>query len=108
MKTLVQIPAFFIFFVLLLSITVEGKPLFNYIYDVISPATQYAQEKTLSLFGSSLSTTKVYAKKLFDNSVPSVKQAVNEKVAGNKKKVGDLDDITAEDKKGLDNLIKSH
>ncbi|HXH31617.1 MAG TPA: hypothetical protein VNJ01_12455 [Bacteriovoracaceae bacterium] len=108
MNTLIRLPAYFVLFVLLLSITVEGKPLFNYIYETISPATQYAQAKTLSLFGSSLTTSKVYAKKLFENSVPSVKKSVDERIASNKKKGDDLEEITPEEKKGLDNLIKAH
>ncbi len=108
MKTVLKIPAFFVLFVLVMSITVNGKHLFSYVYDVISPATTYAQAKTMSLFGSSMASTQVYAKKLFNNSIPEVRKSAEayQKRQAEQGKV--LEELTEEDKQQLTSLIKSH
>lgn len=95
--------------VLLLSITIKDKPLFSYIYDVISPATKAGQSTITSLFDKSLEGTQDYSKKLFDNSVPKVKDAVKSQLASQKKNVAEpAEKILDEEKEELDQLIKNH
>jgi hypothetical protein len=109
MKTILGIFGIFIATVLLLAIEINGKPIFGHIYRVISPATQSAQEATENFFDRSVNKTQKYSRKLFDNSVPKVNDAVKSKMSGVKKSVQEpLEKITPEEKAELDELIKSH
>ncbi len=109
MKPLVRVLGFFIGIVLFLSITVNNKTIFSYIYQVISPATMGAQSLTGSVFKNGFHMTKGYTKKLFDNSDPKIKDAVRTKLSGQKKSVNEPDErILPDEKEELDELIKSH
>src|SRR3712207_677551 len=108
MKTLFKTAGLLLGFFLLLCITIKDKPLFTYIYDVISPGTKYAQEATEGFFSRSVSSTHTYSKKLFDNSVPKVRDTVKSKLSSNKKMVVIEERISEEDKQELDQLIKNH
>lgn len=109
MKTVLGIFGIFIATVLLLSIEISGRPIFSHIYRIISPATQTAQNATEDFFDRSMNKTQKYSKKLFDNSVPKVDDAVKSKMSGVKKSVKEpLEKITEEEKQELDELIKSH
>jgi hypothetical protein len=109
MKTFLKIFGLAVVVVLVLSITIKNKTLFHYVYQVISPATQSAQDATESFFNRSVSSTHSYSKKLFDNSVPKVKDSVESKASGFKKNVGEpAEKITEDEKAELADLIKSH
>jgi len=84
--------------VLFLAITINDKTIFNYIYTVISPATKVSQELTQNLVSAAFKKTHGYGKKLFDNSVPTVKSAANSAT--------EIIDDT--EKEQLDTLIKNH
>lgn len=95
--------------ILMLSITVNNKPIFTYIYDVISPATKAGQSLVTNLFDKSLEGTQDYSKKLFDNSVPKVGDAVKSRLSSQKKNVAEpAEKILDEEKAELDDLIKNH
>jgi hypothetical protein len=109
MKTAAKIFGLLIAFFLVLSITVKDQPLFSYVYDFISPATKSAQDATEGFFKRSVSGTQSYSKKLFDNSVPRVKDSVKSKLSSTKKEVAEpAERITEGEKDQLDQLIKNH
>lgn len=95
---------------LFLSITINKKPIFNHVYGVISPLTTTLQNGTENMVSSSLNSLQDYAKKLFDNSRPKVRDQVGTKAAAPKRHVpgAPLEKITQEDKEALDSLIKNH
>lgn len=104
---LIGILSAFLFF---LSINVNGKPIFNSIYKVISPMTLSIQDVTEGFLKRSVSNTKDYSKKIFDNSVPKVRDSVKSKFSANQKNAMSTieEKITDEDKEELDALIKNH
>ena len=104
-KTIGILTAFLCF----LSINVDGKPIFNSIYRVISPITLSAQEVTEAFLKRSVSNTKDYSKKIFDN-VPKVKDTVKSKFSAHQKVIHRPveEKISDEDKEELDALIKNH
>ncbi len=108
-KTTLSIFGLLVGFLLFMSITVNNKPMFSHVYEFISPATKYAQNKTEEFFEKSFQSTQTYSKKIFDNSVPKVKDSVKSKLAA-QGKVGSepLEKIPIEDKEELDQLIKNH
>lgn len=110
MKTALKITGLLFGFLLLLSIEIKDKPIFTHIYGVISPATQYAQNTTEDFFSRSVNKTETYSKKLFDNSVPKVKDSVKSRLAAQKKILVEepAERITEQEKKELDSLIKNH
>ena len=109
MSMVLKITGFFTLVVLMLSITVNGKPLFSHIYNVISPATTTAQEVAESLFDSSVKAGRNLTHKLFDNSVPKLKDSVRSRQAAPAKPDGTpAEFIKPEEKEELDELIKSH
>jgi hypothetical protein len=106
MKTAIRIFGIFIATILFLSIEIGGKPIFGHIYKVISPMTKSAQKVTEGFFDSSVDQTQDFSKKLFENSVPKVKDSVRSKMSGFQNQP--LEDITGKEKQELDALIKSH
>lgn len=110
MKTALKLFAMFAVTVLFLSIDIKGKTIFAHMYQFISPATKTAQNAVEDFFDSSVDTTQSYSKKIFDNSVPKVKDSVKAKMSGLKKGPGTppQEEITIEEKEELDELIKSH
>jgi high-affinity Fe2+/Pb2+ permease len=109
MKTALKISGLLLGFFLFLSITIKDKPIFTYFYDLISPATKYAQSATEGFFSRSLSSTQTYSKKLFDNSVPKLKDSVDSKQSASLKRSAEpLETVTHEEKAELDELIKNH
>lgn len=108
-KTTLSIFGLLVGFLFFMSIEVNNRPMFSHVYEFISPATKYAQNKTEDFFAKSLESTQSYSKKIFDNSVPKVKDSVKSKLSAQQKAVGEpLEKITTEDKKELDQLIKNH
>jgi hypothetical protein len=87
--------------VLFLTITVNNKTLFQYIYSAISPATRATQQATQDLVSFAFDKTHGYGKKLFDNSVPRVRAKAENMAAP-------AEFINEEEKEQLDDLIKAH
>ena len=107
-KSALKIVGLLLSFLFFLCITINNKPIFNHIYGLISPATIYVQNATAGFFSRSVSSTQVYSKKLFDNSVPKHKDSLGSKSAGLKKLGEPEEKLTNEDKAELDELIKNH
>ncbi len=109
MKKCLQFFGIFVATVLFLSIEIGNKPIFSHIYKAISPATKAAQNATENFFNNSVDSTQKYSHKLFDNSVPRVKDSVKSKASSLKREVAEpAEKITREEKEELDDLIKSH
>lgn len=109
MKVAWQIAGLFFLFMIVMCITINERPIFDHIYGVISPATQFAQDTTEDAFAFLGDKTKFYSKKLFSNSVPKLKDSVKSKAAAPKRYVAEpLEKVTDEEKEKLDDLIKSH
>lgn len=108
MRTALKLTCVLFGFFFFLCITVKDKPIFTHIYHVVSPATKYVQNATEDFFGRSVASTQSYSKKLFDNSVPRLKDSVDSKLSA-RQKIGDPEErITADEKAELDSLIKNH
>jgi hypothetical protein len=110
MKTALKSLGLCILFLLALSLTVDNKPLFSYVYEVISPGTKIAQNATQEFLKRSVKNTQTYSKKLFDNSVPRARDAVKPTffVSQNLEVEHPAEKITDEEKSQLENLIKNH
>lgn len=109
MKKIFACLAIFAATVLFLSIEIGNKPIFAHIYKAISPATKAAQNATENFFNSSVDNTQKYSQKLFDNSVPRVKDSVKSKASSLKREVvAPAEKITPKEREELDDLIKSH
>ena len=109
MRSLLRFIGTTVFLLVVLSITIKDETIFDHIYGVISPATKSAQKITESFVAKSFESTEEYGRKIFDNSVPKLKDSVKSKLSANKRKLSaPLDDIPVEDKQQLERLIKSH
>ena len=103
----IKMTGLFILFLFVMSVSVMDKPLFMHAYKVISPITKYAQSTAEDFIGRSLSGTQSYTKKIFDNSVPKVKDSVKSKMSS-RYKDEPAEIITKEEKEELNQLIKNH
>ena len=101
MKAVLKVTGLFVGLVIFLSITIKNKPVFTYIYSAISPLTIASQNIVEDFIERSLSGTKNYSVKIFDNSNPRLKNIVESKVSSI-----DAEKITEEDKSKLDDLIR--
>ncbi len=109
MKTFFKFFGIFLSTIFFLSIEVKDQTIFSHIYSVISPMTQTVQGSVENFFDSSLNRTHRYSKKLFENSVPKLKDSVKSKMSSNKKiEMSPQEDISNNDKQELDDLIKSN
>jgi hypothetical protein len=110
MKSALKTLGLLVTFLLVMSITIKDRPLFTYVYEFISPATEYAQDATEEFFERSVTSTQSYSKKIFDNSVPKVKDSVKSKLASRAKTeiAEPAERIMEEEKEELDELIKNH
>lgn len=108
MKVGLRILGFVVLTILTLSITINDRPIFSYIYGVISPATKLAQKTTGDVVAYSVDGAKNLTKKLFDNSVPK-SDSVKSKLAGIQKTKGEPEEvIEVKEKEKLDDLIKTY
>lgn len=107
-KSAIKLSILLVVFVFLLSINIQGRPVFSHIYKFISPATKHAQQSAEDLMEKSLSTTRKYSKKLFDNSVPRMKDSVKSKLSSTQREGEPAEKITEKEKSELDALIKNH
>lgn len=112
MRTLFKITGLLFGFLIFLSVTINDKPIFSYIYKVISPMTTASQEAVASFFNRSVNSTEKYSKKLFDNSVPKgMKDSVDSKLSSTLKKASakePQEQIHESEKRELNQLIKNH
>lgn len=110
MKIALRITGLFVIFILFLSITINSKTIFAHFYQLISPVTIAAQEATEDFFERSITGTKRYSKKMFDNSVPNIKDSVKSKLASpiGRTQKAPLEDITPHEREELNDLIKNH
>lgn len=108
MKTLLKYSIVIAFTIFCLSLTVDQKPIFGYVYKWISPLTRGIQGTTEDFFKKSVNSTSDYSRKIFDNSVPKLKDTVRSKMSSTKAASEPLDKVTPEDRAQLDDLIKSH
>jgi hypothetical protein len=107
-KSAFKVTILLVIFVFLLSINIKGRPVFGHIYEFISPATRHAQKSAEDLMEKSFSTTKKYSKKLFDNSVPRMKDSVKSKLSSTERAGEPAERITEKEKAELGDLIKNH
>jgi len=107
MKMMLNTFAMFAATVFFLSIEISDRPIFDHIYNKISPVTQAMQDKAESFFDGTVDSTQKVTKKFFDNSTPKVKDSVKSKMSSVKKSIPQ-EEVPARDKKKLDDLIKSH
>jgi hypothetical protein len=109
MKTALQIVGISFLTIFILCLNVNGRPIFEPVYSVLSHVTIPFQNATASLMGSALDSTQNYSRKLFNNSVPKVKDAVKARAAAPMRQSGEPKEvIMVEEKEELDELIKSH
>ena len=109
MKIALRIIGIFVGIVFFLCITIRERTLFGHIYRVIAPVTMATQEYAEDLFGHSIDATRRYTKKLFDNSVPKIKDSIQSRQAAPNRTPGiPLEAIRPEEKAELDELIKIH
>lgn len=106
MKTTLRFFSIFVATVLFLSIEINNDHIFGHIYGLISPVTKGAQKVAESFFDSSVEETQHFSKKLFDNSVPKLKDSVKSKMSAIQNQPEEK--ITIKEKQQLDELIKSH
>lgn len=108
-KTTFSIFGLLVGFLFFMSITFNNKPLFSYVYEFISPTTKYAQNKVETFLSKSFESTESYSRKIFENSVPKVKDSVKSKLSAHKKMGGEPEEkITHKEKQQLDQLIKNN
>jgi hypothetical protein len=97
-------------FILFLSITIKERPVFSYIYEILSPISVPAQKHLSLILHDTMVSTQEFSRKLFNNSIPRAKDTVNSKLSSNKKfdVEKNLDAASDEDRAQLEALIKNH
>jgi hypothetical protein len=110
MKSLLTSLGLLFGFLIILSITINDRTIFSYIYHQISPVTTQGQELVEGFLKRSIAGTKIYTKKIFDNSIPKIKDSVKSKMSSHQKIQDEVssEHITFEEKNELDDLIKNH
>ncbi len=113
MKTLIKIVGICVVTIFVLCLNVNGKPLFEPFYKILSHISIPVQNATASLFASVLESGQDYSRKLFHNSVPKVRDAVKSRASGPSRLSGVVngepkEEILHEEKAELDDLIKTH
>jgi hypothetical protein len=108
MKTIFQTLGLSLLIVLFLSIQISNRTIFDHVYSVISPVTKASQRSVEHFLAESFSSTTDYSKKLFDNSVPKVKDSVKSKMSASKSSGEPEEILTNKDRSELNDLIKKH
>lgn len=110
LKSILKYVSISLLIILILSVSINKKPTFYYVYDIISPVTIKAQKEVESFFERSISGTKTYSKKIFENSVPKVNDSIKSKLSShrNKKLIHPQENIKDEEKAELDKLIRKY
>lgn len=101
--------------IFILCLNVNGKPIFYPIYSALSLITVPLQSATESILGSAFESGQDYTKRIFNNSVPKVRDAVKSRASAparlsvNKKTSGEpKEEILPDEREELDDLIKAH
>ena len=111
MTTILKVIGICFLTVFVLCLNINGKPLFEPVYSVLSHLSIPFQNATGSLLSSAMTSTQEYSQKIFNNSVPKMKDAVksrNSAPSRNVTKGEPSEVIMVEEKEELDDLIKSH
>lgn len=109
MKTALQIAGICALTIFVLCMNVNGKPIFEPVYSVLSHLTIPFQNATGSLLSSAFDSTQDYSRRLFNNSVPKMRDAVKSRASAPVRNTGaPSEEILVEEKEELDELIKSH
>lgn len=109
MKKALQILGIAIAVICALSITINNRPVFSFIYNAISPATTKAQQGFVAAYQFSAEKTRQFTRKLLDNSVPKTDSVKSKLAAPDRKLSGDPAEVIApHEKEQLDDLIKTH
>ncbi len=110
MRAVIKLCGISLGLILILSITFRDRTLFSHIYELTSPVTIYAQESVEEFFTRSITGTQDYSRKIFDNSVPKLRDSVKSKLSASTQIDTSVpqDKISDEDKEVLDQLIKNH
>ncbi len=109
MKTVLQLAGICVLTIFLLCLNVNGKPVFEPVYSVLSHITIPFQDAAGSLFASAFDSTQEYSRKLFNNSVPKVKDSVKSRLAAPVRAGSEpAEVIHVEEKEELNELIKNH
>ena len=109
MSTILRIIGICCLTIFVLCLNVNGKPIFEPVYSVLSHLTTPFQNAAESLLSSAFSSGQEYSRRIFHNSVPKLKDAVKSRASGPVRKSGaPSEEILIEEKEELDELIKSH
>jgi hypothetical protein len=111
MKTILKIFGLCFLTVFGLCLNINGKPVFEPVYSALSHVTIPFQNATGSLLANAMKSTQEYSRKIFNNSVPKMKDAVKSRASAptrNPTKGVPSEVIMVEEKEELDDLIKSH
>lgn len=109
MKTVFKIVGICALTIFVLCMNVNGKPIFEPVYSVLSHLTVPFQNASESLLSSALTSAQDYSRRLFNNSVPKMRDAVKSRASGPvRKSAAPSEEILVEEKEELDELIKSH
>ncbi len=109
MRSILKVGGIVLATILFLSIQIKSRTIYSYVYKVISPLTIAAQDVTEGFFKSSVKNTEEYSRKIFDNTVPKMRDTVKSKMSSHSSKAAEpLEDISVDEKEQLDELIKSH
>jgi hypothetical protein len=93
---------------LLLSMRVDGKPLFARLYQWTSPLTDRAQSVVTGVAGAGLRGSRMVGQKLFHNSVPTAAPVARAAARKLDAVAAPLEDIPTQDRKALDELIQNY
>ncbi len=113
MITVIKFIGICVLTVFILCLNVNGKPLFEPVYKVLSSISVPIQNATESLMASVFQSSQDYSKRIFNNSVPKVRDAVKSRASAPSRFTGKAsgepkEEILLEEKEELDDLIKSH
>lgn len=109
MSTIIRIIGISGLTIFILCMNVNGKPIFEPLYSIMSHVTVPFQNVSRSLLSSAFTSVQDYSRRLFQNSVPKVRDSVKSRVSAPSRKTGaPSEEILAREKEQLDELIKSH
>lgn len=110
MKKVFKIFGVIMSILIVLSISIKDRPVFDYISIYLVPAVKSGQELIEAFAKKSMSLAKIYSHKIFDNSVPKLKDQVGSKLSSNQKNYSNppSEEISPAEKSELDQLIKNH
>ena len=109
MKTILKCVGVCSLTIFLLCLNVNGKPIFESVYSVLSHVTIPFQNVAESWVASAFESTQEYSRKIFQNSLPKVKDSVKSRLAAPARSSGrPAEEILVEEKEQLADLIKHH